>query len=179
MANAKGIKNNKALVPVVLTVNNTAPDENGNVEVEAQSPSDVVKSVNGETPDSTGAVTVDTGVMTINSTEPDGDGNIDLSTAEPRITYSSTPPYDIQMQPNTLYYLGAAAIQILNITFAPVGDTTKVAEYHIIFKSGSTATILNLPETVIKPTDFTIESDKMYELSICENLLLVNSWEVL
>lgn len=179
MAKAKAIKDNKSLVDAVLTVNGEAPDANGNVEVEAKAPTDVVKSVNGNTPNASGAVTVDTGVMTINDAEPDESGNIDISTAEPRVTYSSTPPYDIQMQPNTLYYLGETAVQLLNITFAANPDSNRVAEYHLIFKSGSTPTNLNLPNTVKKPTDFEVEANKMYEISICENLMLVTAWEVL
>lgn len=179
MAGAKAIKENKALVNTVLTVNGEAPDASGNVTVEAKAPTDVVKSVNGQTPNQSGAVTVDVGVMTINDEQPDESGNFDISTAEPRVTYSSTPPYDITMQPNTLYYLGETAIQLLNVTLAANPDSNKVAEYHFIFKSGSTPTNLTVPETVKKPTDFTVEANKMYEISICENLMLVSTWEVL
>lgn len=179
MANAKAIKNNKALVNAVLTVNGEAPDENGNVQVTAQVPSNIVKSVNGQTPNEQGAVTVDTGVMSVNGFDPDEGGNVNISTVEPRVTYSSTPPYDITMQPNTLYYLGETAIQLLNVTLAPNSDSNRVAEYHFIFKSGSTPTTLNLPSSVKKPTDFEVEANKMYEISICENLMMCTTWEVL
>lgn len=137
-----------------------------------------VQSVNGISPDGTGNVTLPTGVMTINDQEPDGEGNFELSTIEPRVSYNTTPPYSIQMQPNTLYYLGNYNIQVLNVTLATPADTTHVAEYHFIFRSGSTATVLNLPQSVIRPPNFEVEPNTMYEVSICENLMLVQSWEV-
>lgn len=138
-----------------------------------------VQSVNGKKPDGTGNVTIPTGVMTINDQEPDGEGNFELSTIEPRVSYNTTPPYSIQMQPNTLYYLGNYNIQVLNVTLATPADTTHVAEYHFIFRSGATATVLNLPQSVIQPPNFEVESNTMYEVSICENLMLVQSWEVM
>lgn len=137
-----------------------------------------VQSVNGISPDGTGNVTLPTGVMTINDQEPDGEGNFELSTIEPRVSYNTTPPYSIQMQPNTLYYLGNYNIQVLNVTLAAPADTTHIAEYHFIFRSGSTATVLNLPQSVIQPPNFEVEPNTMYEVSICENLMLVQSWEV-
>lgn len=137
-----------------------------------------VQSVNGISPDGTGNVTLPTGVMTINDQEPDGEGNFELSTIEPRVSYSTTPPYSIQMQPNTLYYLGNYNIQVLNVTLTTPADTAHVAEYHFIFRSGSTATVLNLPQSVIQPPNFEVEPNTMYEVSICENLMLVQSWEV-
>ena len=137
-----------------------------------------VQSVNGKKPDGTGNVTIPTGVMTINSQKPDGEGNFDISTVEPRVTYSSTPPYSIQLQPNTLYYLGNRSVQMLTVTLAAQPDAKRVAEYHFIFRSGSTPTVLNLPESVIKPEDFAVEANKIYEVSICENLMLVQSWGV-
>lgn len=137
-----------------------------------------VQSVNGISPDGTGNVALPTGVMTINDQEPDGEGNFELSTIEPRVSYNTTPPYSIQMQPNTLYYLGNYNIQMLNVTLAAPADTTHIAEYHFIFRSGSTATVLNLPQSVIQPPNFEVEPNTMYEVSICENLMLVQSWEV-
>lgn len=137
-----------------------------------------VQSVNGISPDGAGNVTLPTGVMTINDQEPDGEGNFELSTIEPRVSYNTRPPYSIQMQPNTLYYLGNYNIQVLNVTLATPADTTHVAEYHFIFRSGSTATVLNLPQSVIQPPDFAVEPNTMYEVSICENLMLVQSWGV-
>ena len=137
-----------------------------------------VQSVNGKKPDGTGNVTIPTGVMTINDQEPDGEGNFDISTIEPRVSYSATPPYSIELQPNTLYYLGNYNIQVLNITLAAQPDAERVAEYHFIFRSGSTPTVLNLPESVIKPEEFAVEANRVYEVSICENWMLAQSWGV-
>ena len=64
------------------------------------------------------------------------------------------------------------------MTFTAQSDTERVAEYHFIFRSGSTPAVLNRPESVIKPEDFAVEANKIYEVSICENLMLVQSWGV-
>ena len=157
----------------VQSVNGISPDDTGNVTLPTG-----VMTINDQEPDDTGNVTLPTGVMTINDQEPDGDGNFELSTIEPRVSYNTTPPYSIQMQPNTLYYLGNYNIQVLNVTLAAPADTAHVAEYHFIFRSGSTATVLNLPQSVIQPPNFEVEPNTVYEVSICENLMLVQSWEV-
>ena len=157
----------------VQSVNGISPDGTGNVTLPTG-----VMTINDQEPDGTGNVTLPTGVMTINDQEPDGEGNFELSTIEPRVSYNTTPPYSIQMQPNTLYYLGNYNIQVLNVTLAAPADTTHIAEYHFIFRSGSTATVLNLPQSVIQPPNFEVEPNTVYEVSICENLMLVQSWEV-
>lgn len=51
-------------------------------EPPAPQPTDYVLSVNGNLPDWTGDVQVDTGVMTINDIEPDADGNLDTDDGE-------------------------------------------------------------------------------------------------
>jgi len=38
----------------------------------------VVRSINGQTPDSSGAVSIDVGVLTVNGQSPDGDGNVNV-----------------------------------------------------------------------------------------------------
>ena len=156
--------------------------ENGSITVgtadSAPGGDTAVQSVNGISPDDTGNVTLPTGVMTINDQEPDGEGNFELSTIEPRVSYNSQPPIHIQMQPNTLYYLGNYNIQALSVIPVAPADTAHVAEYHFIFRSGSTATVLNLPQSVIRPPNFEVEPNTVYEVSICENLMLVQSWEV-
>lgn len=136
-----------------------------------------VKTVNSQAPDGTGNVTVDTGIMTVNNQQPDESGNISLNLVEPVVTYDSVPS-SIQMNPNTLYFLGTTQdVQSLTLTFNP-GESGKIAEYHIIFRSGATATTLSLPSSVKKPDDFEIEKNKIYELSVVENLLLACSWSV-
>ena len=61
---------------VVFSVNSTAPDANGNVELDVGEGS--VKSVNGEEPDENGNVTVDVGVKTVNNIRPDLSGNVEV-----------------------------------------------------------------------------------------------------
>lgn len=53
-------------------------------------------------------------------------------------------------------------------------DTYK--EYHFIFRSGATATVLTLPESV--KSDMAVEANRIYEVSIVDNLLAWTSWVV-
>lgn len=49
-----------------------------------------------------------------------------------------------------------------------------VNEYHFAFDSGSTATALSLPESVM--TDITVEPNTHYECSIVDNYMVFNDW---
>lgn len=49
-------------------------------------------------------------------------------------------------------------------------------EYHFIFRSGATATVLTLPENV--KSDMAVEPNRIYEVSIVDNLLAWMSWAV-
>lgn len=49
-------------------------------------------------------------------------------------------------------------------------------EYHFIFQSGATATALTLPEGV--KSDMAVEPNRIYEVSIVDNLLAWTSWAV-
>ena len=98
-------------------------------------------------------------------------------TGEARVTYDVIPT-DLQLQPNTLHYLANDYSTTLNITLASATRNDMVTMYHVIFKSGASATNLTLPSTVIKPAQFTIAPNRIYEISIIENLLSYQSWEV-
>ena len=98
-------------------------------------------------------------------------------TGEARVTYDVIPT-DLQLQPNTLHYLANDYSTTLNITLASATREDMVTMYHVIFKSGASATNLTLPSAVIKPAQFTIAPNRIYELSIIENLLSYQSWEV-
>ena len=72
--------------------------------------------------------------------------------------------------PNVLHVWGEVAA--LNLTLA---DETSgvVNEYMAQFTSGTTATVLTLPETVKYIGDDTIEADKTYQVSIINNLAVL------
>ena len=72
--------------------------------------------------------------------------------------------------PNVLHVWGEVAA--LNLTLA--NETSGVVnEYMAQFTSGTTATVLTLPETVKYIGDDTIEADKTYQVSIINNLAVL------
>lgn len=84
------------------------------------------------------------------------------------------------MDYNTLYIFDkTTAIPTLTIeSFDAPSDTTYVYTYHFIFRSGATPTVLTLPDEVILPDGFEIETNRIYEINIMENLLSYQSWPV-
>lgn len=81
----------------------------------------------------------------------------------------------VELQPNVLYVF--PEMGELSLTLAQPTDTTIANEYRVIFRSGETPTVLMLPDA-INVGNLKIEANKIYELSIMENLLLWQSWEV-
>lgn len=76
--------------------------------------------------------------------------------------------------PNRLYVF--PTMKILNISLS-TPDSNKIAnEYHFIFQSGTTATVLTLPDGV--KSDVAVEPNRIYEVSIVDNLLAWTSWAV-
>lgn len=74
------------------------------------------------------------------------------------------------LTPNVLHVWGEVAT--LNLTLA--AETSGVVnEYMAQFTSGTTATVLTLPETVKYIGDDTIEADKTYQVSIINNLAVL------
>lgn len=64
-----------AMTSIVETVNGTAPDDDGNVQVDTG-----VMAVNGALPDADGNITVDSGgVKTVNDQQPDAAGNVAIN----------------------------------------------------------------------------------------------------
>ena len=82
----------------------------------------------------------------------------------------------VEIEANKLYIF--PEMTDLTISFADPTDTTSVAEYHFLFQSGATATTLTLPDTVKLPSGFSIDANKVYEISILEGCLCCQSWEV-
>lgn len=82
----------------------------------------------------------------------------------------------VELEPNKLYVF--PEMSELTITFAEPSDITAVSEYHFLFQSGATATTLTLPDTVKLPSGFSVDANKVYEISILEGCLCCQSWEV-
>lgn len=81
----------------------------------------------------------------------------------------------VELQPNTFYVF--PEMISLTLTLAAPTDTAAANEYHVVFQSGETATTLTLPDTV-NTGSLSIEANKIYELSIMEDLLAAQNWAV-
>ena len=119
-----------------------------------------------------GAVTAEydgSGAVTV--TIPEASGG---SSGTVRVEKGSTDT-TVELEPNKLYIFPEMAS--LTYTLAELADASVANEYHFVFKSGSTATELVHPSTV-NIGSFTVESNKVYEVSILEGLLTSQNWSV-
>ena len=91
----------------------------------------------------------------------------------PRIEKTSSDT-SVSLEPNKLYVF--PEMTSLEISLGGTVNTSIVQEYTFRFTSGTTATTLILPENI--KGGITIEANKIYEVSIVDNLLLSQSWEV-
>ena len=82
----------------------------------------------------------------------------------------------VELEPNKLYIFPEMAE--LTITLAEPSDTGIANEYHFAFQSGATATTLSIPDTVKIPSGFSVDVNKIYEVSILEGCLCAQSWAV-
>lgn len=82
----------------------------------------------------------------------------------------------VELEPNKLYVFPEMAS--LTYTLATPSDTSIANEYHFIFQSGATATELVHPAIVSVPDGFTVDKNKVYEISILEGCLAYQSWAV-
>lgn len=119
-----------------------------------------------------GAVTAEydgSGAVTV--TIPEASGG---SSGTVRVEKGSTDT-TVELEPNKLYIFQEMAS--LTYTLAKPADANVANEYHFVFKSGSTATELVHPSTV-NIGNFSVETNKIYEVSILEGLLTSQSWAV-
>lgn len=82
---------------------------------------------------------------------------------------------NVTLKPNQ-FYLWNVDVASLTIGLESPTDANIMAEYHFMFNSGETATTLSLPTNVKIPSDFNIEANKVYEISILEGCLTYQSW---
>lgn len=121
----------------------------------------------------TGAVTAEydgSGAVTV--TIPEGSGG---SGGTVRIEKLSTDTA-VELEENKLYIF--PEMTELTITLAEPSNTSIVSEYHFVFQSGETATTLSIPDTVKLPSNFSVDANKIYEISILEGCLCAQSWAV-
>lgn len=121
----------------------------------------------------TGAVTAEydgSGAVTV--TIPESSGG---SGGTVRIEKLSTDTA-VELEPNKLYIFPEMAE--LTITLAEPSDTGIANEYHFVFQSGATATTLSIPDAIKIPSGFSVDVNKIYELSVMENCLTYQSWDV-
>lgn len=119
-----------------------------------------------------GAVTAEydgSGAVTV--TIPEASGG---SSGTVRVEKGSTDT-TVELEPNKLYIFPEMAS--LTYTLAEPADASVANEYHFVFKSGSTATELVHPSTV-NVGNFSIDANKVYEVSILEGLLASQNWSV-
>lgn len=119
-----------------------------------------------------GAVTAEydgSGAVTV--TIPEASGG---SSGTVRVEKSSTDT-TVELEPNKLYIFPEMAS--LTYTLAEPADASVANEYHFVFKSGSTAIELVHPSTV-NVGNFSIDANKVYEVSVLEGLLTSRSWSV-
>lgn len=92
------------------------------------------------------------------------------------VVKAAPPSGSYALSPGVLYDFTQADASALTFTFeAP--ESGKAAAYHVMFKCGSTAATVTLPEGVKTPDGYVIEAGRVYELSVLENLLTYQSWE--
>ena len=91
------------------------------------------------------------------------------------VVKAAPPSGSYALSPGVLYDFTQANASALTFTFeAPAAG--KAAAYHVMFKSGSTAATVNLPDGVRTPDGYVIEANRVYELSILQNMLAYQSW---
>ena len=91
------------------------------------------------------------------------------------VVKAAPPSGSYALSPGVLYDFTQADASALTFTFeAPAAG--KAAAYHVMFKSGSTAATVNLPDGVKTPDGYVIEANRVYELSILQNMLAYQSW---
>ena len=119
-----------------------------------------------------GAVTAEyDGSGAVAVTIPEASGG---SSGTVRVEKGSTDT-TVELEPNKLYIFPEMAS--LTYTLAEPADASVANEYHFVFKSGSTATELVHPSTV-NVGNFSIDANKVYEVSVLEGLLTSQNWSV-
>jgi hypothetical protein len=136
-------------------------------------------------PDSGGSITVDDSISNssenpvqnkvISTALGDKADSSDLSGYEPKASVvtdlSSTSITLASAADNTIYEYG----ELSALTIAAIANP---GEFSITFTSGSTATVLTVPNTMIMPDGFAVEANTRYEINCKDGYALVAGWAV-
>lgn len=102
-----------------------------------------------------------------------GENGLDGASGVPVRIEKTAADTTAEIEPNKFYVFPEMASLTYTLT---AGDTGVVNEYHFTFQSGAIATELVNPAGVSVPDNFTIDSNKVYEISILEGNLIGMSW---
>lgn len=91
----------------------------------------------------------------------------------PEVIISSSGSVSLELQPGTIYHFTSESLTDLTITFALV---TSESQYHFDFISPATAVTLSLPQTVLMPTNFSVEVNTKYEIDVVNNYGVFAEW---
>ena len=105
-----------------------------------------------------------------------GNDGLDGASGVPVRIEKTAADTTVELQPNVLYIF--PEMTSLTYTLATPEDTSIANEYHFVFRSGATATELVHPANVSVPDGFTVDKNKIYEISILEGCLAYQSWAV-
>lgn len=97
--------------------------------------------------------------------------DIGAAPAWTKVTNSSTGAVTQAMSQNTFYSF-TGVLTSLTITLADGSDK----HYHFMFISDSPAPVLNMPNSVTMPDNFTVAADTTYEVDIFEGFAVIASW---
>lgn len=165
------IKSNKSLIDAIAVPTKLSELENDSGYAKTTDIPD--KLPNPQKLTFAGAVTAEyDGLGAVTVTIPEGSGG---SGGMVRIEKLSTDTA-VELEPNKLYIF--PEMSGLTITLAEPSDTGIANEYHFVFQSGATATTLSIPDTVKLPSNFSVDANKIYEISILEGCLCAQSWAV-
>lgn len=105
-----------------------------------------------------------------------GNDGLDGASGVPVRIEKTSSDTTAELDPNKLYIF--PEMSSLTYTLATPEDTSIANEYHFVFRSGATATELAHPSGVSVPDGFTVDKNKVYEISILEGCLAYQSWAV-
>ena len=100
--------------------------------------------------------------------------DLGLSAAVTEVTNTAAAP-SLALDPEKIYHF-TGTLTSLTITALTSPASGQLAHYHFDFNSGSTATTLTLPQTVVMPSGFTVEASMHYEIDILNNYGAVMAW---
>ena len=114
-----------------------------------------------------------TNIKTVNGQTLLGNGNIAIDGQEIQVVNHGTNDTTFELTPNILHIWDEVASLILTLQTV---EETSYNEFMIQFTSGATATTFSLPDTVKWVNTPTIEANKIYQISILNNLAVMGGW---